>query len=191
MLAAARRVVGERGVARLTFADVAREAGLAPSTLAERYGSKRALLLAALEPAPDGVAAVFDAARATHEAPLDALHGALAALSAPVRTREAYANHLGVLALDVGDPDFRRIAERWFARVLEELRALLVEAVARGELVAGADAGRVARAVLVAYNGSLGLWAVAGGGPLGDVLRGDVDAVLAPWRDGGTSTAAG
>ena len=111
----------------LTFADVAREVGLAPSTLAERYGSKRALLLAALEPAPDGVAAVFEAARAEHDAPLDALHGALAALSAPVRTREAYANHLGVLALDVGDPDFRRIAERWFARVLEELRALVAD----------------------------------------------------------------
>ena len=114
---------GERGVGRLTFADVAREVGLAPSTLAERYGSKRALLLAALEPAPDGVAAVFEAVRASHERPLDALHGALAALSAPVRTREAYANHLGVLALDVGDPDFRRIAERWFGRALEEVHA--------------------------------------------------------------------
>ena len=178
MLAAARRVVGRRGVARLTFADVASEVGLAPSTLAERYGSKRALLLAALEPAPDGVAAVFEAARAEHEQPLDALHGALAALSAPVRTREAYANHLGVLALDVGDPDFRRIAERWFARVLEELRALVAEAVARGGLVAGADPARLARAVLVAYNGSLALWAVTGGGALGDVLRGDLEAVL-------------
>ena len=51
-----------------------------------------------------------------------------------MRTREAYANHLGVLALDVGDPDFRRIAERWFARVLEELRSLVAEAVGRGEL---------------------------------------------------------
>jgi AcrR family transcriptional regulator len=188
VLAATRRVVGERGVARFTFADVAREAGLAPSTLAERYGSKRALLLAALESAPDGVAAAFGAARAAHEEPLEALHGALAALSAPVRTREAYANHLGVLALDVGDPDFRRIAERWFARVLEELGALVAAAEARGELVAAVDAARVARAVLVAYNGALGLWAVAGGGPLPEVLRGDVEAVLAPWR---TSTAVG
>jgi AcrR family transcriptional regulator len=191
VLAAARRVVGERGVARLTLADVAREVGLAPSTLAERYGSKRALLLAALEPAPDGVAAVFEAARAAHEAPLDALHGALAALSAPVRTREAYANQLGVLALDVGDPDFRRIAERWFARVLDELRALVTEAVGRGELVAGADPAAIARSVLVAYNGALGLWAVTGGGALGEALRGDVEAVVAPWRRRRTSTAAG
>ncbi len=188
MLAAARRVVGERGVARLTFADVAHEVGLAPSTLAERYGSKRALLLAALEPAPDGVATAFAAARGAHAAPLDALHAALAALSAPVGTREAYANHLGVLALDVGDPDFRRIAERWFARALDEVHVLLAEAVARGDLVGGADPTAVARAVLVAYNGSLALWAVSGGGELGDVLRGDVEAVLAPRR---TSTAAG
>jgi AcrR family transcriptional regulator len=182
VLAAARRVVGERGVAGLTFAAVAAEAGLAPSTLAERYGSKRALLLAALEPAPDSIAAVFAAARAAHGAPLDALHAALAALSAPVGTREAYANHLGVLALDVGDPDFRRIAERWFARVLDELRALVTEAVAGGELAAATDAPAVARAVLVAYNGSLALWAVAGGGPLPDALRADVEAVLEPRR---------
>ena len=191
MLSAARRVVGERGVARLTFADVAREVGLAPSTLAERYGSKRALLLAALEPAPDGVAAVFAAARAEADSPVAALHGALAALSTPVRTREAYANNLGVLALDVGDPDFRRIAERWFARVLDELRALVTDAAARGELAAGTDPAPVARAVLVAYNGSLALWAVTGGGALADALRGDVEAVLAPWRTGRTSTAAG
>jgi AcrR family transcriptional regulator len=182
VFAATRRVVGERGVARLTFADVAREAELAPSTLAERYGSKRALLLAALESAPDGVAAVFATARAAHDAPLDALHATLAALSAPVRTREAFANHLGMLALDVGDPDFRRIAERWFAQVLEQLRVLVADAAARGDLVAGTDAGQVARAVLVAYNGALGLWAVMGGGALPNVLRGDVEAVLAPWR---------
>ena len=136
---------GERGVARLTFADVAHEVGLAPSTLAERYGSKRALLLAALEPAPDGVAAAFAAARGAHAAPLDALHAALAALSAPVGTREAYANHLGVLALDVGDPDFRRIAERWFARALDEVHVLVAEAVARGDLVARRGPARPSR----------------------------------------------
>ena len=95
-------------------------------------------------------------------------------------TREAYANHLGVLALDVGDPDFRRIAERWFARVLEELRSLVAEAVGHGELAGAEPAAAVARAVLVAYNGSLALWAVTGGGALGDVLRRDVEAVLAP-----------
>jgi AcrR family transcriptional regulator len=77
VLAATRRAVGARGVANLTVADVAREAGLAPTTLAERYGSKRALLLAALEPAPSGIAAVFAVARAAHAAPLEALHAAL------------------------------------------------------------------------------------------------------------------
>src|SRR4051812_50167471 len=47
VLSAALRAVAAHGVARLTLADVAQEAGLAPSTLAERFGSKRALLLAA------------------------------------------------------------------------------------------------------------------------------------------------
>src|SRR3954447_10278393 len=49
VLAAALRAVARHVVARLTLADIAREAGLAPSTLAERFGSKRALLLAAAQ----------------------------------------------------------------------------------------------------------------------------------------------
>jgi AcrR family transcriptional regulator len=182
VLAAARRVVGARGLARLTIADVAREAGLAPSTVAERYGSKRALLLAALQDAPDGVGEAVAAARAEHPSPLAALHAALASLSGPVGTREAFANHLGMLALDVTDPDFRRIAARWFAEAHEQLRALLADAVAGGELRATADPAALARAVLVAYNGALSLWAVTATAPLADTLRADVDAVLSPWR---------
>ena len=182
MFAATRRVVAERGFARLTLADVAREAGLAPSTLAERYGSKRALLLAAVQDAPDGAAAAFAAARAEHPSPLAALHAALAALAGPVATREAFANHLGILVLDVAEPAFRQVSERWFGRALEQLEALLAEARAAGELTPAADPERLARAVLVAYNGALILWSVAGDGPLADGLRDDVDAVLSPWR---------
>ncbi len=182
VFAATRRVVAERGFARLTLADVAREAGLAPSTLAERYGSKRALLLAAVQDAPDGATAAFAAARAEHPSPLAALHAALAALAGPVATREAFANHLGILVLDVAEPAFRQVSERWFGRTLEQLEALLAEARAAGELKPAADPERLARAVLVAYNGALILWSVAGDGPLADGLRDDVDAVLSPWR---------
>jgi AcrR family transcriptional regulator len=182
VFAATRRVVAERGFARLTLADVAREAGLAASTLTERYGSKRALLLAAVEDAPDCAAAAFSAARAEHSSPLAALHAALAALAGAVATREAFANHLGILVLDVAEPAFRQVSERWFERALDELEALLAEARVAGELEPAADPERLARAVLVAYNGALILWSVTGDGALADSLRDDVDAVLSPWR---------
>jgi AcrR family transcriptional regulator len=182
VLAAAWRVVAERGFARLTLAEVAREAGLAPSTLAERYGSKRALLLAVVREAPDGAADAFAAARAAHRSPVAALHAALAALAGPVATRETFANHLGILVLDMAEPAFRQVSERWFARTHDELRGLLAAARGAGELRPEADPERLARAVLVAYNGALIVWSVTGDGPLADSLRADVDAVLSPWR---------
>jgi len=43
---AAIRVIERLGPSRLTLADVAKEAGLAPATLMQRFGSKRGLLLA-------------------------------------------------------------------------------------------------------------------------------------------------
>ena len=41
LLDATFRAVGAVGPARLTLADVAREAGVAPATLVQRFGSKR------------------------------------------------------------------------------------------------------------------------------------------------------
>src|SRR5919108_6544573 len=59
VFAATYRVVGRDGPARLTLAGVAAEVGLAPSTLAERFGSKRGLLLAAARAGVGGVEAAF------------------------------------------------------------------------------------------------------------------------------------
>src|SRR4051794_2216324 len=95
VLSAALRAVSAHGVARLTLADVAREAGLAPSTLAERFGSKRALLLAAAR----------HAAAEVELAPGDVVD-ALVALAAGVDDRRAFAHQLALLELDVADPEF-------------------------------------------------------------------------------------
>jgi AcrR family transcriptional regulator len=172
------RALARVGLARLTLADVAAEAGLAPSTLAGRFGSKRALLLAASERWAERAPAAFPA----DGSPLEALHAGLAAMGRTVRTRPALARSLGMLQLDVADPAFRRAAARHAAAVREQLQALLDAALAAGELRAGADPAALARAVHVAYNGALVTWGVAGHGPLADALRTDAEAVLAPWR---------
>ncbi|MDP8981022.1 MAG: TetR/AcrR family transcriptional regulator, partial [Acidobacteriota bacterium] len=55
VLTATMRVVNRVGPGRLTLADVAAEAGLAPATLLQRFGSKRGLLLAVVEQSMAGV----------------------------------------------------------------------------------------------------------------------------------------
>jgi AcrR family transcriptional regulator len=166
VLSAALRAVSAHGVARLTLADVAREAGLAPSTLAERFGSKRALLLAAAR----------HAAAEVELAPGDVVD-ALVALAAGVDDRRAFAHQLALLELDVADPEFRAAAAEHTASVLAQLTARV------------GDAG-LARALYVAYNGALVLWALSGEGSLEPALRADLAAVLrsrSPSRAGRAS----
>jgi AcrR family transcriptional regulator len=154
VLAATLRAVGRHGVARLTFADVAHEAGLAPSTVAERFGSKRALLLAA---ARSGLGPVGEMEA---ESPTEFL----VALAGPVADRRAFAHHLAFLELDVADPEFRAVAAEHVAAVQARLRAFGLSAAE-------------ARALYVAYNGALVLWALAGEGALEDTLRADLSGL--------------
>jgi AcrR family transcriptional regulator len=179
VLAAALRAVARHGVARLTLADIAREAGLAPSTLAERFGSKRALLLAAAQHAAGEVRLERTGS------PLAAAVDGLVALAAGVADRRAFAHSLALLELDVADAGFRAAAAEHFGRVREQLAALLREALAAGELRADADPDALARALQVAYNGALVVWAVTGDGALAPALRSDLEAVLASCRSPG------
>jgi AcrR family transcriptional regulator len=174
------RAAARAGARGVTLAEIANEAGLAPSTLAERFGSKRALLLAAGRTAADGVAAAFATAEARETAPLAALVAALVALSAGARTRAALAHHVGALQLDIADPDFRRLAARHAAALRSQTARLLERARADGSLAAGSDVARLARTVQVTYNGALISWGISGRGSLEAALREDLDAVLAP-----------
>jgi AcrR family transcriptional regulator len=184
VLSAALRAVARHGVARLTLADVGREAGLAASTLAERFGSKRALLLAAARHAAGEV-------RLTRAgSPLQSAVDGLVALAAGVGDRRAFAHSLALLQLDVEDAGFRAAAAEHFAAVRSQLAALLREALDAGELAPDADPDALARALHVAYNGALVVWAVTGDGPLEDALRADLEAVLLTSRSPGPGDPA-
>jgi AcrR family transcriptional regulator len=153
VVAATLRAVGEHGVAGLTLAHVAREAGLAPSTLAERFGSKRELLLAAAR------SAVGAPRRIDAGTPVEFL----VRLAGPVADRRAFAHHLAFLELDVADPEFRAAAAGHVAAVIDRLRSFGLTPAE-------------ARRLYVAYNGALVLWALSGEGSLEDALRADLGA---------------
>ncbi|MFC6576606.1 TetR family transcriptional regulator [Planomonospora parontospora] len=176
------RAVTARGPAGLTLAAVAAEAGLSPAALVQRFGSKRGLLLAFAAWAAAGAGEVFLQARRRHDSPLAALHGALAELASGLRTPEEVANGLAFLQLDLTDPEFREHAADQARRVREEITGLLADAVAARLLAGDTDPVRLARAVQVAYNGALILWAVTGGEDLADALRSDIDQLLQPHR---------
>jgi AcrR family transcriptional regulator len=182
VVAATGRALNRHGLAGTTLAAVAREVGISPAGLVQRFGSKRDLLLAFAARAEESTRACFTAARTGAASPLDALHRALAELTADVRDRAALANSLGFLQLDLTDEAFRALAAGNARRAQAEIAGLLAEAASAGELRAEVDTAALARAVYVAYNGVLVLWALLGDAPLPDELRTAVDAVLLHHR---------
>ncbi|MFJ3794205.1 TetR/AcrR family transcriptional regulator [Kitasatospora sp. NPDC090091] len=178
ILAATGRAIGAHGPGRLTLAHVGAEAGVSPATLSQRFGSKRSLLLAFAADAAAGAAEPYWRARAAHESPLAALHAAADEFAGHMSTPEAMANHLGMLQLDLSDPEFRAHAAAHSRAVDRALRELLADAVAVGELPPGTDVPRLARAVQLTTDGSLLRWALTGEGDPATLLHDDLDHLL-------------
>lgn len=180
ILAATARVVARLGPFQFTLADVAREVGVTASAIAQRFGTKRALLLAVAREGSGTVRDRLTRARRTEKSPTRALLAALTDEGA-FRTQEDVARGLAFLELDVRDPEFRALAAKYFEALREGIESLLRDAVRAGEL-RRCDVPALARAVEVAYNGSVITWAIRGEGTSKAALRGDVARVLAPYR---------
>ncbi|HEY5988706.1 MAG TPA: TetR/AcrR family transcriptional regulator [Streptosporangiaceae bacterium] len=189
ILAALARAISRVGPARLTLADVAAEAGIAAPTIAQRFGSKRNLLLAFSAQAPQSLAESFATAKASHPAPLAALLSDPLGATRALGSRSELARHLAFLQLELADPEFHpHVLEH--ARVArQQIRQLLDAAVAQGEL-RPCDTESLAEAIQVTYNGALLTWAIFGQDRLASWLRRQLEFVLAPFLAAGQAMPA-
>jgi AcrR family transcriptional regulator len=181
ILAATARAISDVGPGELTLADVAREAGIAPATIVQRFGSKRALLLAFTVRAAVGVEEGFAAARGAHASPLRALVGHLIAMAGGMRTPDELSRHLAFLQLELGDPEFHQHTRRHADTTRTQVRRLLEAAVDAGELKP-CETRRLADALYVTYNGALITWAILRRGSLTRHLRREIEFVLEPHQ---------
>jgi AcrR family transcriptional regulator len=180
ILAATARVMQRLGPSEITLADVAKEAGVVPATLIQRFHTKRALLLATVKTGPAGVSAQFAAARAKYASPLKALLELFVECTGFASTPEFMANGLAYLQIDLTDPEFRAITLAQFKTIREETRKLLDSALAAGELVP-CDTAELARLIQQVNGGSMLDWAVYREGTLADWVRRDLEALLRPF----------
>jgi AcrR family transcriptional regulator len=178
LLAATHRVVSRLGP-NLTLADVAREAGVSPATLMQRFGSKRGLLLAFAASGAQGLGDEFARIRQKRRSPLAAVHDVAQCVAAMADTPETLSNSLAFLQMDLFDPDFHRHALAHSRGMVAGIKALLDEAVEAGELQR-CDTTRLARAVQALIGGSLLQWAIDRDGKATDRLREDLDSLLKP-----------
>ena len=87
ILAATYRVVSRQGP-NLTLADVAREAGISPATLVQRFGSKRGLLLAFAGEGAKGMPEQFKSIRGASRSALAAVYATADCMAAMAETPE-------------------------------------------------------------------------------------------------------
>jgi AcrR family transcriptional regulator len=180
ILAAAGRVMQRLGPTQITLADVAKEAGVVPATLIQRFKTKRGLLLAACRVAPDATAKQFAAARAKYPSSLVALIEMYADCSGFSTTPEAVANGLAYLQVDLVDAEFHAITLAQFHALRVETRRLLDEAVAARELFP-CDTEELARLLQQLHDGAMLGWAVFREGALERWMRREVEALLRPY----------
>jgi len=181
ILAATARVMERLGPSEITLADVAKEAGVVPATLIQRFGTKRALLLATVKTAPAATSGQFAAARAKYASPMKALIELYVNCTDFASTPESMANGLAYLQIDLTDPEFHAITLAQFKVIREETRKLLDAAVAARELIPG-DTAELARLIQQVNGGSMLDWAVFREGTLSDWVRRDLEALLRPFQ---------
>lgn len=185
ILAATARVMQRHSPAELTLAHVAKEAGVVPATLIQRFGTKRGLLLTLCGAAPAGVAEQFAAGRSRHKSPLKALIELYADCTSFAPTPEAMANGLAWLQNDLTDPAFHTITLSQFRAIREETKKMLEEAVAAREL-RKCDTDRLARLIQHVNGGAMLAWAVYREGSVANWVRCEITALMLPYL-----TAAG
>lgn len=180
VFAATQRAMTQRGPHELTLAHIAAEAGVSPGRLVQRFGSKRALLLALADRFAGSAGSVFDGLRAAHRRPLAALRAYAACMADLAATPEALSRNLAYLQIDLTDPEFR---ERLLANARAtrlEIESLLRLAIAEGALRRSADPAGLARTIEAVISGSLMSWACYREGPAAAWIGRNLDAVLRP-----------
>jgi AcrR family transcriptional regulator len=180
VFAATHRAVNRLAPNELTLAEIAKEAGVTAGAIAQRFGSKRELLLALSRAAAGSTGDFIGQLRASHRSPLAAVRAYAECMAQLAQSPAALARNLAYLQIDLADPDFREQLTVQAKATRAGLRDLLETAVAAGELKRGTNVVALARTVEAMVNGSLMTWAFYHDGPAERWIRDDVNLVLAP-----------
>lgn len=181
ILAAAARVMQRIGPARFTLADVAKEAGVVPATLIQRFRTKRSLLLAVCRSTTIDVTAQFAAALQKHKSPLKTLIELYGECTSFASSPEELANGLAYLQIDLTDEEFRVLALRQFREIRSATEKLLDEAVA-ARVLSPCNTHSLARLMQSVFNGSMIAWGIYREGSIAAWVRRDIESLLAPYR---------
>ncbi|MFG2989223.1 TetR/AcrR family transcriptional regulator [Streptomyces sp. NPDC048257] len=180
ILRATAEVMGQVGPSGLTLAAVARQVGLVPGTLVQRFGSKRGLMLALADQSVRDADALPGRVREEQDSALGALAALITQWTAPMVTPETFAHHLAFLCMDLADPELHERALAVHRAQRRAIGTLLADAVSEGELAAATDVEALTATVQAVTSGAGLTWALDRRGSLVERVRHELDTVLAP-----------
>jgi AcrR family transcriptional regulator len=169
VLDAALGLVREVGPDAVSFGSLASRVDLAASTLVQRFGSKAALLQAALLLAWAQLEAATDEAIAAAPDGPGGVVELLVSLTGQYDAHD-FADQLRVLREDLRDPVLRQRGQAWFAALSEAVGARLVGARGRD--------GDLGRLVVATWQGTLTVWSFTRDEPVVDVVRYTLEELL-------------
>lgn len=183
LLDAALVLVRQLGPEALTFSELGSRVGLAPSTIVQRFKTKPALLRASLLRAWDRLDE--DTAVAVRTAP----HGPAGVTELLVRLSgqyEAhdYADQLRLLREDLRDPVLTARGQAWLSTLADAIEARLSDGPRGNGQVSG-----LGPLILAHWQGTLTIWSFTREEPVPDMVRKNLDDLLArllqkPRREG-------
>ena len=181
MFAALVRLMHRRGPAELTLREIAAEAGITAGALVQRFGSKRALLVAHARyaAATHDVGVTVPLPRTS--SPLAALRSVTAVHAQLASSPRAALRNLAYLHNDLADSALRRHLLRLSRAAREHYEKLVAGAIAAGELRADTNVRALARSIEVTLGGSFLAWTLYREGAAAKWLRKDVEATIRPY----------
>jgi AcrR family transcriptional regulator len=174
LLDAALVIVRAAGPDALTFGALATRAGLAGSTLVQRFGTKAALLQAALLRAWDLLDAATAAALAGAAPTPAGVVDLLVELSGQYDPDDEFAEQLLLLREDLRDPVLRARGRAWLAT----LTAAIDERLADHLAGAPGDPAGVGRVVVAQWQGALTVWAFTRDRTLPEAVRASLEELF-------------
>ena len=183
VFAAAMRLMSRLPPSELTLAAIGAEAGLTAGALVQRFGSKRALLLALARLGAEGEAQLADQFLAEHRSPLRALDAYARCMTCHAETPAAFQRGLAYLQQDLADPELHRLLARQTEGNREAIARLLTAARDAGELRADCDPRRLSAIVAALITGGMMSWAFRGKGKASLWVLKLLRDALAPYRN--------
>lgn len=181
MLDAAEQLMREVGPVQFTVDEVARRVGVSGPALLQRFGSRRALLLAVNERDVRRTHARVMHAPSAGESPLRAIWTMLeSAVSSAAPTPDVLANAYAFLHVDLADANRRAMIMTQVRSIRAGLRELVGAAIAAGELER-VSTDTLADLLESVYNGALVGWVVDRDGAAWPYVRTRLDALVAPY----------